>query len=202
MRKISRTKKGFTLLEMMLSLAIITIISGCLYTLVVAIKDSYISTYNSDDSIDYAMLYAKAFENDFLARTQQSGVYHKDDEIIWYSGVEGGVASLYREVKISGGASTTSRVFTMSMNKVYNPAGSGTVDKWKILMTYSVSGNCVNYKITCIDNYYDPGVVRCIYEGGFWLPHNGDAKFEANGTATAFARSGGTELDGLKFKFS
>jgi prepilin-type N-terminal cleavage/methylation domain-containing protein len=51
-----KNKKGFTLLELMLSIAIILIISGLLVGLIVAIKDGYMTVYNQNDSADYALL--------------------------------------------------------------------------------------------------------------------------------------------------
>ena len=70
MKRIHSSKRGFTLVEMMLALAIITIIGWTTVALMIATKDSFMTTYNNNDSADYAMLYANGFENSFLAHTQ------------------------------------------------------------------------------------------------------------------------------------
>ena len=70
MRRIHSSKRGFTLVEMMLALAIITIIGWTTVALMIAIKDSFMTTYNTNDSSDYALLYSNGFENSYLAHTQ------------------------------------------------------------------------------------------------------------------------------------
>ena len=52
MKIIKKNKKGFTLLELMLSIAIITLLSGLLIILVISIKDSFMTVYNQNDSAD------------------------------------------------------------------------------------------------------------------------------------------------------
>ena len=196
MRIKHKNKRGFTLLEMMLSVAIINIVSGCLWTLIVAIKDSYISTYNSDDSCDYAMLYAQGLENSVLAATQQKNVYAKNDTISWRVGTNSGNVSLLKTLTHAGSSSTTP-VFTMTMNKVYSLRQDGShanVDKWIVKLTYELEGSYIKYHITVTDNYYDPGHVKCVYDGGFWLPHNSVGPFSVGKTVE--------DNDTLTFKFS
>ena len=53
MKKFSKSsKKGFTLVEMMLAIAIIMLISGLFVSLIIAVKDSFYRVYNDDDSSD------------------------------------------------------------------------------------------------------------------------------------------------------
>ena len=59
---IRKNRRGFTLVEMMvLSLAIISIIFGLTTTLVVCVRNSFMSTYNLNDSSDYAVFVWKWF---------------------------------------------------------------------------------------------------------------------------------------------
>lgn len=172
MRCISKKNKlGFTLLEMMLSIAIITIVSGSLVTVMIAIKDSYLTTYNADDSTDYAMLYAQGFENSFLYHVQhkEKGEWHiKNHEYLMCNGKE---------------------VFKLDMMKVTQKGTSTDVNKWLIDMDYKWDKDkcMVTYTITVTDNYYNPGVVRCKYSGGFIVPQmiqHGRLKVEGTINAT------------------
>lgn len=57
MRRINKNRRGFTLVEMMLSLAIIAIIFGLTTALMISISESFTMTYNLNDASDYAMLW-------------------------------------------------------------------------------------------------------------------------------------------------
>jgi len=82
MKKNSKNKKGFTLVEMLLSIAIIVMIGGVIAGLCASISHSYATTYNINDAADYAVLFARGFENSFLSFTQGDG---KDKETWkWY----------------------------------------------------------------------------------------------------------------------
>ena len=70
MRRTIKSKKGFTLLEVMLSVAIIAIIGGLYVTMLLSVHESHNTIYNIDNSTDYAMLYAKAIENNVLGTVQ------------------------------------------------------------------------------------------------------------------------------------
>ena len=74
MKEIKKSKKGFTLVEVLLSLAIIMMIGGVIAGLCASIGSSFATTYNINDSADYAMLFGKGFENSFLSITQGAGV--------------------------------------------------------------------------------------------------------------------------------
>ena len=188
MTAVYKSKKGFTLLEMMLSIAIVTIVSGCLVSLMIGIKDSYINTYNSDDSTDYAMLFAQGLENSVLA-TVQDHDGHPVSDATWKVGLVTGGDGAKHTVLLRNGTA----VFDMKQMSV-TPKGSATpVDKWTITLefdpTTQINGTnkggptngMVKYTIKVYDNYYNPGVLKCTYNGGFLLPH-----FD-NGTITATA---------------
>ena len=70
MRRHNKNKFGFSLLEMVLAIAIIVLIGGVIAGICASISNSFVTTYNIDESADYAMLYARGFENSFLATTQ------------------------------------------------------------------------------------------------------------------------------------
>ena len=73
MKQKRKNKKGFTLVELLLSLAIICMIGGVIAGLCASIGSSFGTTYNLNDSADYAALFGKGFENSFLAITQGKG---------------------------------------------------------------------------------------------------------------------------------
>lgn len=151
-----KSKKGFTLIEIMLSIAIITIISGLFVALLVAIKDSYLNVYNADDSTDYAMLFAQGFENSFLGTVQDTTETHT---VSWK--VDN--SQLYRNSTV---------VFATNQMKTTTKGTNNVKDKWKIEMTYEYDGtNTISYHIDVIDNYYNPGQLTCKYDGSFAILH-------------------------------
>ena len=177
MRRISKNnKKGFTLLEMMLSIAIILMISGLTVILIVSIKQSFMTVYNQNDSADYAMLFGRGFEQSFLDKV----VNEHTDSTFKYQVNEVG-SGAYR-LQCNG-------------NTVFNPAQSRTAndtkDKWLIKMGYKwdETRNMVYYRVYVWDNYYNPGKFVYVYEDGFMLPHFS----EAIGTITL---SGGSPMTG------
>ena len=183
MKRVSKNKKGFTLIEMMLSIAIIMIISGLFVTLIVAIKNSYLSVYNADDSADYAMLFAQGFENSFLSCAQRSDL---SSSVTYY------VANSHLYKEVSG---TPELVFSTTQNKVASQDGY-IKDKWDIKMDYEwdSSKNSVKYTITIIDNYYAPGNVCCVYESYVGLPHFDNGSISV-GTKTV----GGASVPSITF---
>ena len=144
MKMINKNRKGFTLVEMMLSLAIIMLLGGVLVTLIVSISNSFTTTYNIDDSADYAMLFAKGFENSFLSNSQKGGA--SGSECYWHVTTEAtGVPTLM--VKTADSTSETS---------VFDPqflSSSGSGYKWEILMFYKwdEANECVLYRVILKD---------------------------------------------------
>ena len=185
---VHKNKKGFTLLEMMLSIAIITIVSGCLVSLMIGIKDSYINTYNSDDSTDYAMLFAQGLENSVLATVQDQGA-HPVKTAVWKVGTYTGDDGATHTALMMNGTP----VFKLKQMQVQPKGKNKIVDKWSITLEFDPTTNItasnvgptkgmINYTITVRDNYYDPQhPIKCVHNGGFLLPH-----FD-NGTVTATA---------------
>ena len=184
------SKKGFTLLEMMLSIAIVTIVSGCLVTLMIGVKDSYVNTYNSDDSTDYAMLYARGFENSFLAvsQDQNGSVAEATWSVGTYTGSDG---ATHQALCMNG-----TPVFKLQQMTVQQKGTNTILDKWKIQMNFeyveyagSDKSGMVKYTITVTDNYYNPGQVKCVYDGGFYLPHFDNGSVTATGATITYKKT-------------
>lgn len=157
MRRIYRNKRGFTLVEMMLALAIIVIIGWTTVALMMATKDSFMTTYNTNDSADYAVLYSNGFENFFLKHTQEqeSGKFfiRTSDSVLMQS--DSAPAFVPRQMKTGEGASQR--------------------NKWTVRMYFKVdpsdASQTVHYKIFVLDNYYNPNRVMSVYESSVWPPH-------------------------------
>ncbi|SCW36173.1 prepilin-type N-terminal cleavage/methylation domain-containing protein [Ruminococcaceae bacterium YRB3002] len=197
MMMVYKSKRGFTLLEMMLSIAIITIVSGCLVSLIVAIKDSYLSTYNSDDSADYAMLFAEGFENSFLAKAQGNDTTKK--EWVWNVQKKKNSDNVEQDTLCCN----NDPVFSLKQMSVTRKNESTPRAKWLIKMVYGwdSSSNVVSYTIYVIDNYYNPGHIKCVYNGGFAIPHLNDKDFH-KGDITVTAADADHDGGAIKFKMS
>ena len=164
MRRIHSSKRGFTLVEMMLALAIITIIGWTTVALMIAIKDSFMTTYNTNDSSDYALLYSNGFENSYLAHTQNKS-----------KGKFGCTTNSILE------QDTGVPVFTPRQMKTTNVTTGAEVDKWVVRMYFYVdptdASQTVKYKVFVLDNYYSPTwKVMCVHEDSVWAPHLGVGK--------------------------
>ena len=160
MKRIITNKRGFTLVEMMLALAVITIIGWTTVALMIATKDSFMTTYNTNDSADYAMLYSNGFENSFLEHTQNKrpGTFltRKGDSVLEQN--------------------TNVPVFTPRQMKTTNRNDGTECDKWKVRIFFKKDESdvtqSIKYKIFVIDNYYSPvPKVTCNMEGTVWAPH-------------------------------
>ena len=161
MIKQKKNKKGFTLVEMILSVAIICLIGGVIAGVCAAISNSFATTYSIDDSADYAMLYAKGFENSFLANTQPQ------------------IASL--EWEMSNPKSDSTKFPTLmfgpkdkTKKAVFEPKflGNKSTDyKWRmaIFFYYDADTETVNYRIFLADAYSKTNFIY-MYDDGFWVP--------------------------------
>jgi len=180
MKAIKKSRKGFTLVEVMLSVAIICLLGGCIASLCMSISGSFTTTYNIDDAADYAMLYAKGFENSFLATTQKSG--NKNDVYTWYvSTTESTVPTLRMTspAETEDGAAGNEAVFDPQF------LSGVTADyKWEVLMFYKwdEASESVLYRVILQDKFSDTDYVY-MYEGSFWVPRYSERKAnnKANG---------------------
>lgn len=173
MRCISKrnNKKAFTLVELMLAIAIIVLISSLFLSLMIAIKDSYYRVYNANDSTDYAQLYAQAIENVILRDTQ--------------SNIAGGSSITY-SISTSDSAFLVNGVPAFTLEQMTNNDGNL---KWNIYLDkdgtyFDEASGMFHYKFVFVDGYdYEfgnPGTVQLEYEGAFWIPHFNTGTFEIN----------------------
>lgn len=168
MKKTRKNRQGFTLIELLLSLAIICMIGGVIGGLCVSIANSFATTYNIDDSADYAMLYAKGFENSFLACTQGNGVAGNTWSWTITNPKGTGGPPLLQVTKPGAGASN-----------VFTPRFIGTSSspsKWSVIMFFAVEEKhnssdsvLVKYRIYMRDNYSRTSYIYR-YDGSFWVP--------------------------------
>lgn len=175
MRRTHKSKKGFTLLEVMLSIAIIAIIGGLYVTMLLSVHESHNTIYNVDNSTDYAMLYAKAIENDVLGSVQDEN----PDNATWM--VDPAQSCLITK--------NGTPIFTLKQNQVGGPGAKK--NKWNVQMTFDVDAQkldaqtynyTVKYDITVVDNFYDPGRITAQYSSSFVVPHFGNGTIEATGS--------------------
>lgn len=158
MKKFNKnTKKGFTLLEMMLAIAIILLISGLFLGLILAVHESFYRVYNDDDSTDYAALYSQALENQILYDIQNNvsrSYYVNSDYIL---------------VTNSGDTFGFGDIFNFNKNK------DGLV-KWRIYLEaeYEPSSHVLNYTIYVVDNYFHPEQNKLVqqYSSSLWIPYH------------------------------
>lgn len=145
-------KIGFTLLEMLLAIAITLIISGLFFTLLVTIRSSYYRSYNDDDCADIAQMYAQALENQVLYDCQN------------------GVADT---IKIDDHGILTSSANDFEFSNINNFNNAGTNQKWDIRMVchFDSSTNVFSYSFYFIDKYINPNYLHYVYEGSFWIPN-------------------------------
>lgn len=165
MRSTNKNRRGFTLVEMMLALAIITIVFGLTTALMVTLKDSFVMTYNLNDSSDYAVLYGFGIENSVLAKVakKESATWKIDT----YEDESAGIKKNYVLM-----CDDDNYVFLPSQMQTTDSNGN-VVDKWIVETYYNVDGSMINYIVIIKDNYYNPTKpVTCKYEGSFWIPHS------------------------------
>ena len=150
---------------MMLALAIIAIVFGLTTALMVSIKDSFVMTYNLNDSSDYAVLYGYGIENSVLAKVskKESGTWKIDTYTDSDSGESQNCVLM---------CDADNYVFLPSQMKTRDSNGV-LVDKWIVETYYKVEGSMIKYIVIIKDNYYNPTKpVMCKYEGSFWIPHS------------------------------
>ena len=167
MRRINKNKRGFTLIEMMLSLAIIAIIFGLTTALMVSISNSFTMTYNLNDASDYAMLYGYGIENSVLARVNQN------KSSTWKIATCTPTGGTEQKSVLMYGDGDDDYVFLPHQMKTTEKNTNNVVDKWIISMYFKVDGSLVKYVVLVQDNYCNPTKpVLCKYEGSFWIPHS------------------------------
>lgn len=157
MRKINKNKKrAFTLVEVMLALAIMALTIGVFFSLILVVMKSHSNVVATNDIADFAMLNAMAFENTVInAKTVGTG-----DKTI---SVKGNKLCVGNEP-----------ICDLKQYQV-NP---GPKDKWEMDFKCSISksGYC-EYTITLSDNADYTGISGMAnhkgytYNGCVYIPH-------------------------------
>lgn len=165
MRRHNKNKFGFSLLEMVLAIAIIVLIGGVIAGICASISNSFVTTYNIDESADYAMLYARGFENSFLATTQLDASNGNSWE--WTIANPKGLNGTTPLLTVKKPDDSTEPVF----NPRFMTSDDASDDnKWGISMFYMYddTNEVVYYRVFIKDNYQSNFVSR--YDGSFWVP--------------------------------
>lgn len=204
MKKLNKSsKKGFTLVEMMLAIAIIMLISGLFVSLIIAVKDSFYRVYNDDDSSDYAALYAQALENQVLYDVQngQTRTYHisntdyilvTDDDIDTFG---------FRAMNDFN--KNNDNKYKWRAYLVIERNADGSLPTTNAQTGESIAENTVQYTFYMVDNYYNPGQLVQKYSGSFWVPSHGSfqagdpAKLKVvnDGGSVSFSSASGTQYN-------
>jgi len=145
-------KRGFTLIEMLLAIAVTMIICGLFFTLVIAIRSSYYRSYNDDDCADIAQMYGAALENQVLYDIQNG----LDDKIY-----------------IDSNGILTNQLGTITFDLIDDFNRTSTEQKWDIRMMclYDPTTCEFRYRFWFVDKYVDTDYLHYTYEGSFWIPY-------------------------------
>jgi prepilin-type N-terminal cleavage/methylation domain-containing protein len=178
MKRVNKHKLGFSLVEMVLVLAIICMLGGIIGGLCIAMSNSFLTTYNIDDSSDYASLFARGFENSFLAQSQKVGAANTAS---WYVNTSEG----YPTLRVKAGTSADTAVFEPQFL-----GGSDGVYKWDVHMFYrwDEPNERVLYCVVLKDHKMGTDFMY-FYQGGFWVPRFTDRN-KYNGTSSSISVSG------------
>lgn len=170
MKSILKNKRGFTLIEVMLAIAIICLIGGLFVELLCATTDSYYRTYNQNDAADYAQLYARAIENNILRDIDVS-----PDDTYEYSIVGDGSGCPYF-LQREG-----TNLFSSGLAQITNSSG---VPKWRIYIgDVTYTDHVCSYTLYMVDNYRNPGTLVLEYPTSFYVPEGNTAFYKADGSA-------------------
>lgn len=151
-------KRAFTLIEMLLAIAVSMIIVGLFLSLIISIRSSYYRAYNDDDCADIAAMYATALENQIL----DDIAHHHEDTITLDA----------NSIMVNNVDGTGDTFDFDGIIEDFNRA-SGVPRKWDIRMIcyYDASTCEFFYKFYFIDNYVTENYVHYEYEGSFWIPY-------------------------------
>lgn len=155
MTRYNKSKKGFTLLEVMLAIAIMAMCAGVFFSLILVVVKSHTNVVAANDMEDYAILNARAFENSIIN---------------------------CRKINVSESGSKKIRIFKNKLVKnnvplfnlqQYNIIPSG--EKWKVSFACKVSADgTVEYKFVLTDNAAATSGINkytYTYENTVYVPH-------------------------------
>ena len=201
MKKLGKSsKKGFTLVEMMLAIAIIMLISGLFVSLIIAVKDSFYRVYNDDDSSDYAALYAQALENQVLYDVQNGNTRSYHMSVTDYILVTGDDDDTFGFRSMNSFNQNKDGKYKWRAYLVIEHNADGSLPTTNKQTGETIADNTVQYSIYMVDNYYNPGQLVQKYTGSFWVPTHGsfqagdkaNLKVTNDGAAVEFSSASGT----------
>jgi prepilin-type N-terminal cleavage/methylation domain-containing protein len=154
MNRKSKTKKGFTLVEVLLAVAIMVMTAGVFFSLMLVVMKSHSNVVAANDLADYAMLTGRAFEN-VVINAKNVG---KGSNAITADG---------NKLCLNGNP-----LFELDQYKTF-PDGE---DKWQMEFTAQVcEGGIVKYTIHLTDSFTQnvEGLANFDYEynGEVYVPH-------------------------------
>ena len=198
MNRFRKHRKGFSLIEMVLAIAIVMIIGGVIIGLCASISNSFIATYTIDEAADYALLYAKGFENSFLKNTQvPEGVGQKNYTWTWRVYKPGPSESAMPTLTVKyPNQSSYVDVFTPQYL-----SNTNTAYKWNVYMFYKFEGGdtgnkLVRYRIFITDHANPSSDFIYSYSGSFWLPrYDQRASFQGVGDTRTITLGGSQMSD-------
>lgn len=159
MRRIAKDNKaGFTLVEVMLAIAITLLISGMFVSLIIATHSAYYTTYNYNDSTDYCQLFGKIMQDKILSDRQDSSF-------------TSGTRKYMMNSSICQFTTASSTVPIVEVPRVTN--SDGTL-KWIFAVsdvTFDSTTNVATIEITVVDNCITPGDILYTYDVTFWVPN-------------------------------
>ncbi len=165
MKIINKNKRAFTLVELMIAIAIICLIMGLFVSLILAVKNSFYRTYTSNDAADYAYLYSKAIENYILRESE----------------TDPGVEHTFTIDADNNSAFLVDDAEPFSMEQMMREGNA----KWRVYLDGSVDANgLLSYTLYFVDNYVNPGELVLTYKGTLWIPCHGTSQPAASVTIT------------------
>lgn len=157
MRKCSKSnKKGFTLVEMMLAIAIMMLVSAFFITMLWSIINGHSYVAYENDLADFAALNAQALENELLKATSIGSGSH-------YLQVDGLVL-----------AKDGSKLFNVNE---YQGKADGEVLKYDLTATFSVDADLG--VVTYIFWYQGSTGLEQVYRGSVYIPTAKNVSFTA-----------------------
>ncbi len=166
MNKINKTrsKKGFTLLEVMLAIAIMVMCAGVFFSLVLVVIKSHANVVAANDMADFAMLNARAFEN-CVINCKEINVKDTGSKLVWVNPKKNQLEK------------NSVALFNLSQ---YNVVPEG--DKWKIEFKCKVSADGIIKYVFTLTDQASGGVeginnYKYVYEGTVYVPRT--VKIEA-----------------------
>lgn len=154
MRKVCKTKRAFTLVEVMLAVAIIALTAGIFFSLILVVMKSHVNVVTTNDVADFALLNARALENTVVnAKTIGEGS---------------------NKISVQGNklCKNGTPLFDLDQYKVE----PGDQDKWQMTFNYEINENGLcTYSINLKDNSSTAveglNKYNYTYNGSVYVPH-------------------------------